>query len=114
MFVTAVLLTLMIGCCWGEPFSKNTALSNTNRPDFGSTKVKMDSPSQNDGVALLREKRRISPNDYLIAVYLNTHRLKMSNCTGTLFNQTVSHLFCQSNKVIYSNLKGRGWDLSEI
>lgn len=75
---------------------------NNNDNIFQDTWYEEDDSTQQQQ----REKRYLALNDYLIQVYLNTQRLKDSNCTEKLFNQTVSPHFCSSNKVVYSPLKG--------
>ena len=66
-----------------------------------------DNNNEEEGVgSLVRQKRYVTLNDYLIEVYLSTQHLKDSNCTEKLLNQSVSLHFCNSNKIVYSSLRG--------
>ena len=55
-----------------------------------------------------RQKRRYYFNSYMLQVYLNSDRLKESNCTETLFDQTVSEYFCSNDRYVFLPLIGKG------
>lgn len=55
-----------------------------------------------------RQKRTYYFNSYMRELYSNTIRLKKSNCTETLFNQTVSEYFCSNDRLVFLPLIGKG------